>query len=108
MSRLNRRWKLLLPLGVLAIAVSVIASASFAASKQRVIRVAIMTDCKGAFGFGYEPDIGGAQAAFANYAKGKVKDPKKPSAGMSGIRVGTGPKVVASRRSWDPSVRTQP
>jgi hypothetical protein len=30
-----------------------------------------MTDCKGAFGFGYEPDIGGAEAAFARYAHGK-------------------------------------
>ena len=33
-----------------------------------------MTDCKGTYGFGYEPDIGGAQAAFANFARGKVKD----------------------------------
>ena len=47
-----------------------------------------MTDCKGAFGFGYEIDIGGAQAAFAQYAGGKVKNPKKPSAGMTGIKVG--------------------
>ncbi|HEU0336415.1 MAG TPA: ABC transporter substrate-binding protein [Gaiellaceae bacterium] len=106
MSRLNRRWKLLLPLGVLAIAVSVIASASFAASKQRVIRVAIMTDCKGAFGFGYEPDIGGAQAAFANYAKGKVKDPKKPSAGMTGIRVGTRPVSIVGYGCGDDTAPT--
>ena len=35
-----------------------------------------MTDCQGAFGFGYEPDIGGAQAAFGTYAGGKAKDPK--------------------------------
>ena len=52
------------------------------------IRVAIMTDCKGAFGFGYEIDIGGAQAALAQYAGGKVKNPKKPSAGMTGIKAG--------------------
>src|SRR5688500_6559149 len=32
------------------------------------IKVAIMTDCKGAFGFGYELDIGGAQAALYEYA----------------------------------------
>ena len=54
-----------------------------------------MTDCKGAFGFGYEPDIGGAQAALAKYAGGKVKNPKKPSAGMTGIKVGGTPvKIV--------------
>jgi branched-chain amino acid transport system substrate-binding protein len=88
MSRLTRRWKLLLPLGVLAVAIAAIASTSFAASAS-TIRVAIMTDCKGAFGFGYEPDIGGAQAAFAQYAGGKAKNPKKPSAGMTGIKVGS-------------------
>src|SRR3972149_1235640 len=47
-----------------------------------------MTDGKGAFGFGYELDIGGAQAAFAKYAGGKAKDGKKPSAGMTGITAG--------------------
>jgi branched-chain amino acid transport system substrate-binding protein len=91
MSRISRRWKLLLPLGLLAIAVSVVASTSLAASKApaTTVRVAIMTDCKGAFGFGYEPDIGGAQAAFAQFAGGKVKNKKKPSAGMTGIKVGS-------------------
>ena len=90
MSRLSRRWKLILPLGVLAIAASVAVSTSLAASGASAgeIRVAIMTDCKGAFGFGYEIDIGGAQAAFAQYAGGKVKNPKKPSAGMTGIKAG--------------------
>ena len=47
-----------------------------------------MTDCKGAFAFGYEFDIGGAQAAFAQFAGGKVKNKNKPSAGMTGIKVG--------------------
>jgi branched-chain amino acid transport system substrate-binding protein len=74
---------------------AVVASTSIAASSAREVRVAIMTDCKGAFGFGYEPDIGGAQAAFAQFAGGKVKDPKKPSAGMTGIKVGnTSVKIV--------------
>src|SRR5947208_6497949 len=77
----------------LAVAVGVAAgltaavSGAFASGKAGVIRVAIMTDCKGAFGFGYEPDIGGAEAAFATYAGGKATNPKKPSAGMTGITV---------------------
>ena len=37
-------------------------AASGAAARE--VRVAIMTDCKGAFGAHYENDIGGAQAAF--------------------------------------------
>jgi branched-chain amino acid transport system substrate-binding protein len=84
-----RGWKLALPLAAIVVGVSVITSVSLAASKANTgtIRVAIMTDCKGAFGFGYEPDIGGAQAAFAKYAGGVPKNPKKPSAGMTGIQV---------------------
>ncbi len=66
-----RSWKLGLPLAALAAAVAVVGSVALASSGQsNEIRVAIMTDCKGAFGFGYEPDIGGAQAAFAQYAGG--------------------------------------
>ena len=54
-----------------------------------------MTDCKGAFAFGYDLDIGGAQAAFAQYAGGKAKNKNKPSAGMTGIHVGgTQVKIV--------------
>ena len=106
MSRFTRHWKLALPLGVLVILASVAVSSSFAASKAKTVRVAIMTDCKGGFGFGYEPDIGGAQAALANYAHGKVKDPKKPSAGMTGIRVGTTPIQIVGYGCGDDTVPT--
>jgi branched-chain amino acid transport system substrate-binding protein len=80
-----RSWKLLLPLVALA---AVWVSGSSATPQTHTIRVAIMTDCKGAFAFGYEFDIGGAQAAFAQFAGGKVKNKNKPSAGMTGIKVG--------------------
>ena len=82
MKKRSLRWKLLVPLAVVATGLSVLASSSLASSKAGVVRVAIMTDCKGAFGFGYEPDIGGAQAAFATWAGGKPVNPKKPSAGI--------------------------
>src|SRR5215211_5093395 len=51
------------------------------------IKIAIMTDCKGAFGFGYELDIGGAQAAMYQYAGAQPKNKKKLSAGMTGGQV---------------------
>ncbi len=76
--------------GIAAIAVP--ASGSLASSHAaKPVRVAIMTDCKGAFAFGYEFDIGGAQAAFAQFAHGKTKSHAKPSAGMTGIRAGSTP-----------------
>ena len=82
-----RSWKLLLPLAMLGAVASIWVSGSVAATQSHTIRVAIMTDCKGAFAFGYELDIGGAQAAFAQYATGKVRNPNKPSAGMTGIKI---------------------
>jgi branched-chain amino acid transport system substrate-binding protein len=82
------RWKLLLPLAALAVAAMVSTSGAIAGSSQTPVRLAIMTDCKGAFAFGYELDIGGAQAAFAKYAGGVPKNKKKPSAGMTGIKAG--------------------
>src|SRR5436190_20794658 len=83
-----------MPLALLAAGLSVAASSSFASNRAGVVRVAIMTDCKGAFGFGYEPDIGGAQAAFAQFAGGKTKSHAKPSAGMTGIKVGDTPVQI--------------
>jgi branched-chain amino acid transport system substrate-binding protein len=83
-----RSWKLLLPLAALVAVGSISVSGSLAASSQAgEIRVAIMTDCKGAFGFGYELDIGGAQAALAQWAGGKIRNKKKPSAGLTGATV---------------------
>src|SRR5256714_5586017 len=88
MKKPSLRWKTLVPLALVAAGLSVAASSSFASNRAGVVLVAIMTDCKGAFGFGYEPDIGGAEAAFATYAGGKAVNPKKPSAGMNGITAG--------------------
>jgi branched-chain amino acid transport system substrate-binding protein len=95
MRRLNvRKWKLLLPLAALAVAAAAIAASSLGAT-PKVIRLAIMSDCKGAFAGGYELDIGGAEAALAQYAGGKPTNRKKPSAGMTGIKVGGHPvKIV--------------
>ena len=83
------KWKLGLPLALFAVAATIAASGALATSAQSgAVRIAIMTDCKGGFGFGYELDIGGAQAALGQYAGGKPKSRKKPSAGMTGIKAG--------------------
>jgi branched-chain amino acid transport system substrate-binding protein len=93
-----RRWRLLLPLGVAVLAVA--GAGAFKAStasgaKKRAIRVAIMTDCQGEFGGGYELDIGGAQAGLAQYAGARPKNKSKPSAGITGGSAGGAPiKIV--------------
>src|SRR5918996_3801468 len=101
-----RSWKLLLPFAALVAVGSISVSGSLAAPATHEIRVAIMTDCKGAFGFGYELDIGGAQAAFGQYAGGRPRNKKKPSAGMTGIRVGNTPINIVGYGCGDDTAPT--
>ena len=95
MRHMLRSWKAAVVLTLAVAGVAVWATTSLAASHAaRPVRVAIMTDCKGAFAFGYDVDIGGAQTAFAQFAGGKTKSHAKPSAGMSGIKVGNTPLQI--------------
>ena len=83
------KWKLLLPLALLAVGATIGTSGALAIPAQAdEVRVAIMTDCKGAFAFGYEVDTAGTIAAFSQYAGAKPKNKKKPSAGMTGGTAG--------------------
>jgi branched-chain amino acid transport system substrate-binding protein len=83
------RWRLLLPLALLVAGGIVATSGALATPAQSgVVRVAIMTDCKGAFGGAYDLTIGGAQAAFAQFAGGTPKNKQKASDGMTGIKAG--------------------
>jgi branched-chain amino acid transport system substrate-binding protein len=106
MSRVKRHWKLLLPLGLVAVAATIVVSTSIASSSAREVRLAIMTDCKGAFAFGAELDIGGAQAALAEYANGKPKNKNKATAGMTGIKVGSTPVKIVGYGCGDDTAAT--
>ena len=52
------------------------------------MKVAVLTDCKGAFGGAYEVGAAGTNIALAQFAGGKVKNNKKPSAGITGAKAG--------------------
>jgi branched-chain amino acid transport system substrate-binding protein len=102
-----RSWKLLLPLAAVIAAGGAIAGTSLAASgAAKPVRLVIMSDCKGAFGFGYELDIGGAQGALAQFAGGKTKNKNKPSAGMTRVRVGGTPVNIVGYGCGDDTAAT--
>ena len=110
------RWKLLLPLALL-VAGGVLASsgALATAASGGEVKVAIMTDCKGAFAFGYEVDTAGTIAAFSQYAGAKPKNKKKPTAGMTGGSAGgalavrrAGKDLRRGRPSWGPASLMRP
>ena len=82
------KWKLMLPLALLVMGGTVAVSGALATPAQSdEVKFAIMTDCKGAFAFGYEVDAAGSRAALSQYA-GAEPDRKKPSAGMTGGTAG--------------------
>src|SRR6187455_636153 len=86
MSRRNA-WKLVLPLATLALGMSLLATSALGASGG-VVRVAVVTDCKGAFGGAFEVGAAGANIALAQFAGGTVKNKQKPSAGITGAKAG--------------------
>jgi branched-chain amino acid transport system substrate-binding protein len=93
----KRRRRLWGPVGV-ALLVVALASALTAtsalgrgAASMTPIKIGILSDCQGAFGAFYDQDIAGAIAAFSEYAGARPKNPRKPSAGMVGGRIGTHP-----------------
>ena len=55
-------------------------------SQGGTIKLAILSNCEGAFGAFFEPDIAGAQVPFINRGA-KAKNPKKPSDGMTGAEI---------------------
>jgi branched-chain amino acid transport system substrate-binding protein len=72
-----------LALGLAAL-VSTAAGGALSAAPEP-LRIAVLTDCKGPVGpDGWESAIGGAQAAFYEYAGARPVDPNRPSAGMTG------------------------
>ena len=70
----GRRIRLLIAVGVIATGIAAIAQASSAAPAAKSVKIAVMTDCKGAFAFAFEGDIAGANAAFSDYAGARPKN----------------------------------
>src|SRR6185436_8012223 len=61
-------------------------SSSSSSGGGKTIKLAYLSDCEGAFGAFYEPDIAGANTAFIQYAGGKAAG-TKPSDGLDNATV---------------------
>ncbi len=70
------------------------ATASSGANAPGPIKIGILSDCQGAFGAQYAADIGGAIAAFVQYAGAKAKNPNDPTKGMTGGAVAGHPLQI--------------
>ena len=107
MSSDKRRWTRLLLAALMALCLSLTVAAcgdddedeggggggggGETSDKGGTIKLAILSNCEGAFGAFYEPDIAGAQVPLINRGA-KVENPKKPSDGITGAEI-AGKKV---------------
>ena len=87
--RSGRFW---LPSGLVLVLVAFVtavtaSSAVGSTSQASPLKIAILSDCKGAFAANYEQDIGGAITVFAEFAGAKPKNKNKPSAGWTGGQI---------------------
>ncbi|TML90466.1 MAG: hypothetical protein E6G08_02780 [Actinobacteria bacterium] len=91
MSALTGRRKLI-PFAVLAVvAAALSASVATARNSATTIKVAVLSDCQGAFGAFDNQDMAGVVAAFSQYAGAKPKNPNKPRDGWTGGSIGGHP-----------------
>ena len=95
-----------LPLLVVALGATVTPWSAVGQTGTTSIKIGILSDCKGAFGAFHEQDIGGAIAAFAEYAGAKPKDPNKPSAGMMGGSIAGHPIEIVGIGCSDDTANT--
>src|SRR3954449_12772233 len=90
--RNGMRRRTLIPFVALAVVTAAIAaSATARTSAGTPIKVAVLSDCQGAFGAFDNQDLAGVVSAMSEYAGAKPKDPNKPRSGWTGGSIGGHP-----------------
>jgi len=87
MSALKRRWKLLPLVALVIVATALAAASATARSSATPIRIAVMSDCQGAFGSFDNQDLAGVVTAMSQFAGGKAVNPNKPRSGWTGASI---------------------
>ena len=84
MNALKRKWRLI-PLAALAVvAAAVVAATATARTSATPIKIAVLSDCQGAFGSFDNQDLAGVVTAMSQFAGAKAKNPNKPRARLDG------------------------
>ena len=91
MSALKQRWRVAgLAVALVALAAAAAASVATARTDQGAatpIKIAVLSDCQGAFGSFDNQNLAGVVTAMAQFAGGKVKNPNKPRDGWTGASI---------------------
>ena len=80
----TRRWKLVPLAALVVVAAALVAATATARSPRRTIKIAVLSDCQGAFGSFDNQDLAGVVTAMSQFAGAKAKNPNKPRDGWIG------------------------
>ena len=80
----KRGWKLASFAVLVVVAAALVASVATARNTASTIRIAVLSDCQGAFGAFDNQDLAGVVAAMSEYAGAKPKNRNKPRDGWTG------------------------
>jgi branched-chain amino acid transport system substrate-binding protein len=87
MRALKSRWKLIPLAGAVIVAAAAVAATATARNSASTIRIAVLSDCQGAFGSFDNQDMAGVVTAMVQYAGAKAKNPNKPRDGWVGGQI---------------------
>ena len=85
MNVLKRRWKLVSVVALAFSAAALLAAAATARNSATPIRVAVLSDCQGAFGSFDNQDLAGVVTAMTQFAGGHPRNRNNPRAGWAGL-----------------------
>src|SRR5204863_7161654 len=85
---LSTRWKLI-PFALLAVVAAAVAAGVATATPKAAstIKIAVLSDCQGAFGSFDNQDLAGVVTAMSQFAGGKAVNPNKPRSGWTGASI---------------------
>jgi branched-chain amino acid transport system substrate-binding protein len=87
MSALRRKWKVIPLAGLVVVAVAVAASTATARTSATPIKIAVLSDCQGAFGSFDNQDLAGVVTAMSQFAGGHAVNKNKPRSGWAGASI---------------------
>src|SRR2546421_6005468 len=105
MNALKRKWKLVSLAALAVVAATALATATATArSSASTIKIAVLSDCQGAFGSFDNQDMAGVVTAMAQFSGAKAKNKNKPRDGWTGGSINRHPlKLGGVRCSHDPA-----
>ncbi len=87
MNALKGKWKYVTLAALVAVAAALAAATATARSTASPIKIAVLSDCQGAFGSFDNQDMAGVVTAMVQYAGAKAKNPNKPRDGWTGGQI---------------------